>query len=126
MEKEEISEEWLKIFIQGAEKEIIVECEPTIEEETTYNIDLVDLCEEMEALERRVKMQKHLIQQVRLEIYGEKMQPNILQKDNQPTKELDEVIEEMIKMMVKSAREFVIKEGQNKIKPVGAAGQRKQ
>jgi hypothetical protein len=74
MEKEEHLEEWLKIFIQGVEQEITVECEPTAEEETTYSIDLVDLCEEMEALERRVKMKKHLIRQVRLEIYGEKMQ----------------------------------------------------
>jgi hypothetical protein len=126
MEKEEHLEEWLKIFIQGAEQEITVECEPTTEEETTDSIDLVDLCEEMEALERRVKMQKHLIQQVRLEIYGEKMQQNILQKEIQPAEELDEVIEEMIKLMVKSAREVVNREGQNIRKPAGAAGKKKQ
>ena len=41
-------------------------------------MDLVDLCEEMEALERRVNIQRHLIQQVKLEIDGEKMQQRIL------------------------------------------------
>jgi hypothetical protein len=54
---EENSEEWLKCFRQEAEKEIIVECEPTTEERETYRKDFVDLCEELEALERRVKMQ---------------------------------------------------------------------
>jgi hypothetical protein len=34
-------------------------------------MDLVDLCEEMEALERRVRMKIHFIQQVKLEIDGE-------------------------------------------------------
>jgi hypothetical protein len=69
---EENSEEWLKFSSQEAEKEIIVEYEPTTKEEETNSMDLVDLCEEMEALERRVKMKKHLIQQVKLEIDGEK------------------------------------------------------
>jgi hypothetical protein len=78
MEKEEHSMELLKNFSQGAEKEIIVEYKPTVEEEETDSMDLVDLCEEMEALERRVKMQKHLIQQVKLEIDGEKRQQSIL------------------------------------------------
>jgi hypothetical protein len=45
-------------------------------------MDLVDLCEEMEALERSVKMKKHLIQQVKLEIDGEKRQQSILQGEN--------------------------------------------
>ena len=84
MEKEEHSEEWLRIFSQGAKEEITVECEPTTEEEEIDNMDLVDLCEEMEALERSVKMQKHLIQQVKLEIDGEKRQQSILQGANHP------------------------------------------
>jgi hypothetical protein len=46
-------------------------------------MDLVDLCEELEALERRVKIQKHLIQQVKLEIDGEKRKQSILQGENQ-------------------------------------------
>jgi hypothetical protein len=37
-------------------------------------MDFADLCEELEALERRVNMKRHLIQQVKLEIDGEKMQ----------------------------------------------------
>jgi hypothetical protein len=52
-------------------------------------MDLVDLCEEMEALERRVKMQKHLIQQVKLEIDGEKRKPSILQGENDQMDQLD-------------------------------------
>jgi hypothetical protein len=67
---EENSEEWINFFNQEAEQEIIVECEPIVEEETTNSMDLVDLCEELKALERRVKMQNHLIQQVKLEIDG--------------------------------------------------------
>jgi hypothetical protein len=47
-------------------------------------MDLVDLCEEMEALERGVKMLKNLIQQVKLEIDGEKRQQSILQGENHP------------------------------------------
>jgi hypothetical protein len=54
---EEHSEEWLKFFSQEDEKEITVEYEPIIEERATHNMDFVDLCEELEALERRVKMQ---------------------------------------------------------------------
>jgi hypothetical protein len=80
----------------------------------------------MDALERRVKMQKHLIQQVKLEIDGEKGKQNILQKEMKLTKELDEVIKEMIKLMVKSKREVVNKEGQNERKLVGVAGQKKK
>ena len=69
----------LNFFSQEAEKEITVECEPTTEEEEIDNMDLVDLCEEMEALKRSVKMQKHLIQQVKLEIDAEKRQQSLLQ-----------------------------------------------
>jgi hypothetical protein len=37
-------------------------------------MDLVDMCEELEALERRVKIKSHIIQQVKLEIDGENIQ----------------------------------------------------
>ena len=84
IEGEENSEEWLNFFSQEDEKEITMECEPTTEEEEIDNMDLVDLCEEMEALERSVKIQKHLIQQVRLEIDGEKRKQSILQGENHP------------------------------------------
>jgi hypothetical protein len=82
MEKEENSVELLKSFSQGAEQKIIVEWKPTVEEETKYSMDLFDLCEEMEALERRVKVKNHLIQQVKLEIDGEKRKQIILQGGN--------------------------------------------
>jgi hypothetical protein len=78
VEGDENSDEWFKIFSQEVEQEITVECEPTAEEEATYSMDLVDLREELEALERRVNMKRHLIQQVKLEIDGEKMQQSIL------------------------------------------------
>jgi len=68
----------LNFSSQEDEKEMTVEGEPTTQEEEIDNMDLVDLCEEMEALERSVKMQKHLIQQVKLEIDGEKRQQSIL------------------------------------------------
>jgi hypothetical protein len=81
MEEENHSEEWLKFFSQEDEKEMTVECEPTTEERETDSMDLVNLCEELEALERRVNMQRNLIQQVKLEIDGEKMQQSRLQEE---------------------------------------------
>ena len=68
----------LNFSSQEDEKEMTVEGEPTTQEEEIDNMDLVDLCEEMEFLERSVKMQKHLIQQVKLEIDGEKRKQSIL------------------------------------------------
>jgi hypothetical protein len=50
-----------------------VELESTTEEEAN-NIDFVDLCEELEALEKRVNMQSQHIQQVKLETTGEDIQ----------------------------------------------------
>jgi hypothetical protein len=126
MEREEHSEEWLKIFNQEAEQEITVECEPTTEEEATDSMDLVDLCEELEALERRVNMQRHLIQQIKLEIYGEKMQQSILQGESQPVDQLDKEIEKIKRLMLEVAQEAVIREGWNRRGPAGAAGQKKQ
>ena len=75
---DEHSDEWIENFIQEDDQEVTVECEHTTEEEATYRMDLVDLCEEMEALKRSIKMQTHLIQQVKLEIDGEKRQQSIL------------------------------------------------
>jgi hypothetical protein len=69
----------LNFSSQEDEKEMTVEGEPTTQEEEIDNMDLVDLCEQMEFLERSVEMQKHLIQQVKLEIDGEKRQQSILQ-----------------------------------------------
>jgi hypothetical protein len=76
MEEEEHSEEWLKFFSQEAEKEMIVECEPIAEERAIDSMDFVDLCEELEALVGRVRMQSQLIQQVKLEIDGKDIQQN--------------------------------------------------
>jgi hypothetical protein len=52
-------------------------------------MDLVDMCEEKEALDRRVKMQRNIIQQVKLEIVGEKMQHIILHEETHPVDQLD-------------------------------------
>jgi hypothetical protein len=65
-EGEEHSTELLKIFSQEAEKEMTVALEPTAEEEAD-NMDLFDLYEELEALERRVMVQILHIQQIKLE-----------------------------------------------------------
>ena len=102
-----------------------MECEPTTEEEEIDNMDLVDLCEEMEALERSVKMQKHLIQQVKLEIDGEKRQQSILQGENQPVYQLDKEIEEINKLILEAAQEAVIREVWDRRKPTGATWKKK-
>jgi hypothetical protein len=65
-EKEEHSKEWLKIFSQEAEQEMTAALKPAAEEEAD-NMDFVDLCEELEALERRVMVQSLHIQQAKLE-----------------------------------------------------------
>jgi hypothetical protein len=119
---DEHSDEWLKNFSQEDEQEITVEYEPTKKEEETDSMDLVDLCEELEALERRVEMQSHLIQQVKLEIDGEKMQQIILQEKIRPMDQLDKEIEEIKRLMLEEAQEAVIGEGWNRRGPVGAAG----
>jgi hypothetical protein len=105
---------------------ITVECEPVTEEEATNNMDLVDLCEELEALERRVKMQKHLIELVKLEIDGEKSQQSILQGENQPIGQLDREIEEIKRLMLEATQEIVIREVRDKRKPTGETWQKKQ
>jgi hypothetical protein len=45
--------------------------EPAARERAEDNMDLIDLCEELKALEERVIAQSQCIQQVKLEIYEE-------------------------------------------------------
>jgi hypothetical protein len=71
-EEDEHSLEWLEIFGQRVEQKVTVVLETIeAEEEEADNIDFVVLCEEIEALERRVKVQGMHIQQIRLETEGE-------------------------------------------------------
>jgi hypothetical protein len=79
----------------------------------------------MEALERRVKMKNHLIQQVKLEIDGEKRKQSILQGGNQPMDQLDKEIEEIKRLMLEAAPEAVIREVWDRRKLTGAAGKNK-
>jgi hypothetical protein len=77
-EEKEHSEEWLKIFSQEAEKETAAALKLTTEEEEeeeeANNMGFADLCEQLEALERRVMMQHLHIQQIRLEVDEEEFQ----------------------------------------------------
>jgi hypothetical protein len=72
-EEDEHSEEWLNTFSQEAEKTATLELAEVEEEEEADNISLADLYEQIEALERRVKVQGMHIQQVRLEADEEGM-----------------------------------------------------
>jgi hypothetical protein len=68
-EENEHFEEWLDIFSDEAENTTMWEFAATAEEvEDTDNIFFADLCQQIEALEKRVNMQGMRIQQVRLEI----------------------------------------------------------
>jgi hypothetical protein len=111
----EHSEEWLDIFSISAENTTTREVAEA-EEEDTDNIGLVDLWEQIEALEDRVKVQGMHIQQVRLETDEEGMgdhddlpngpkflQLGRLQQKNQPLEQLDEAIKEIMDPMLKSA-----------------------
>jgi hypothetical protein len=49
-----------------------------------------------------------------------------LQKKNQPIDQLDRVIEEIRKLMVKSSKEVFHKEGWDRREPVGPAGQQEK
>jgi hypothetical protein len=70
-EEKEHSGELLKIFSQEAEQEVTAVLEAAeSEEEEPDNIDFVDLCTELEALEGRVMVQSLHIQQVKLEMDG--------------------------------------------------------
>jgi hypothetical protein len=71
---EEHSAELLKNFSPGAEQEMTATLEPATEEEA-YNIDFVELYEELESLERRINMKSRHIQQTKLETGGGTYQP---------------------------------------------------
>jgi hypothetical protein len=123
-EDDEHSEEWLNIFSQETEKTATWEFEA--EEEETDNIILTDLYEQIEALERRVKVQGMHIQQVKLEADEEGMgdhndllmcrkflQLRRLHEQDQPLGQLDEVIDMIRELMIRSA-ETVSKETLNR------------
>jgi hypothetical protein len=55
--REEHSKEWLKNFSQEAEQETTATLEPVVEEEA-YNIDFVEMNEELETLERSRHIQQ--------------------------------------------------------------------
>jgi hypothetical protein len=61
-EEDEHSEEWLNIFSQEAEKTATLKLAEA-EEEEADSMSFVDLCEQIEALERRVIVQGLHIQQ---------------------------------------------------------------
>jgi hypothetical protein len=112
---DEHSEEWLDIFSREAENTATREL-AAADEEDTNNICFVDLWEQIEALEERVKVQGVHIQQVKLEMdeegvgdhddlpNGQKfLQRRRLHEQTQPWEQLDEVIEEIMELMLKSA-----------------------
>jgi hypothetical protein len=71
-EGNEHSEEWLKFFSQEAETEMTAALElAAVEEEEADSMSFVDLCEQIEALERRVIVQRMHIQQMKLEADAE-------------------------------------------------------
>jgi hypothetical protein len=120
-EEDEHSKEWLNIFSQETEKTAALELAEE-EEEEADNISLVDLYEQIEAMERRVIVQGMHIQQVKLEANEEGMGdhsdlPNCrkilqlerLHEQGQPLEQLDEVIKEIRELMLGSA-ETVSKE----------------
>jgi hypothetical protein len=74
-EKEEHSKEWLKNFSQEDETEITAVLEATEEEEEMDSMEFVGLCEELEALDRRVMVQNLHIQQAKLEESSGAYQP---------------------------------------------------
>jgi hypothetical protein len=115
-EEDEHSEEWLNTFSQEAEKTATLELAEA-EEEEADNMSFVDLCEQIESLERRVIVQGMHIQQMRLgtdeedgmgdhcdlSICRKKMQLRRLHEQSQPLEQLDEVIEKIRRLMVESA-----------------------
>jgi hypothetical protein len=103
------------IFSHEAEKTATGEVAEA-EEEEADNICFADLWDQIEALEERIKVQGMHIQQVKLEMDEEGMgdhddlpngqiflQLRRLQQQNQPLEQLDEVIEEIMELMLKSA-----------------------
>jgi hypothetical protein len=116
-EDDENSEEWLDTFSQVAERTAAFELAKE-EEEEANSISFANLCEQIEALERRVMLQGMHIQQVKLEETEEEGMgdhddlPNFkqifqlrrLNEQSQPLEQFDEVIEEIRQLMTKSAR----------------------
>ena len=66
-EGQEHSTELLKIFNQEAETTAVLELVAEEAKKETNNMSLVDFCEDIEALERRVKVHRLHIQQVKSE-----------------------------------------------------------
>jgi hypothetical protein len=99
--------------------------ESAVEEEID-NMDFANLCEEFEALERRVNVQRRHIQQVRLEVDEREMQQSGMKEKNQPLDQLEEVIEDIKRLMLEATQEAVSREGWNKREPTGAARQKKK
>jgi hypothetical protein len=113
-EESEHSEEWLSIFSNAAEKTATWEVAEA-EDEEADNICFVELWDQIEALEERVKVQGMHIQQVKLEMNKEGvgdhddlpngqnfLQLRRLQELNQPLEQLEEVIMEIMELMLKS------------------------
>jgi hypothetical protein len=71
-------------------------------------------------------MQRNRIQQVKLEIDGEKMQQRRLQEEIQTVEHMDKEIEEIKRSMMEASQEVVIRELWDRIKPTGVAGRKKQ
>jgi hypothetical protein len=70
-EEDEHSEEWLKIFSQEAERTATWEFAEGRRRRRADRISFVDLCEQIESLERRVIVQGMHIQQAKLEATDE-------------------------------------------------------
>jgi hypothetical protein len=87
---DEHSTEWLKIFSQEAETEMTATLKPAAEEEAD-NTDFVDLCKELEALERRVMVQGFHIQQDKLEEGSGAYHPQekLEEAESMPAEEMD-------------------------------------
>jgi uncharacterized FlaG/YvyC family protein len=83
----------------------------------------VDLCEELEALERRVNMQSHLIQQVGLEVDEKEMQQNEMKEKSQLRDQLEKEIKDINKLMLEVEKEAINREGWNRRGPAGEVGQ---
>jgi hypothetical protein len=135
--EKERSEEQLDIFSRGAENTTAQELAVAYEEDTN-NICFVDLWDQLEALEGRIKMQGLRIQQVKLEMDEEGMgdhddlpngqnffQLRRLQELDQPREQLDELIEDINRMMLGSVQ-TTSKEKLGGEKAATEATQRKQ
>jgi hypothetical protein len=114
--EDEHSEEWLNIFSQDIEETATWEFAAEGGEEAD-NIFFVDLWQQVETMERRVKVQGVHIQQVKLEtdeggmgdhndllMCQKNLQLRRLQKQSQPWEQLDAVIKEIMELMIRLAK----------------------